>query len=383
MNPPRNILFRRRHDLVAAVLSGLWLAACGVEEPPKLELPSAETATAPAAKPEVTSVIVDTVVITPQQLAEEVVLTGELRAAESVTIRAETSGRAVSLHFTEGQAIDRGALMVKINDAELAAERKRTALRRDLAAQREKRFGALVAEGTISQDVYDEAASELAVFEAELELFDARIAETEIRAPFAGIVGLRAISVGSYVTPQTAITSLQALNPMKIDISAAERHASRFARGDRVTFTVAGNDQSFNARVYAIEPRIDAETRTIVVRAEAPNPTGALLPGAFAKVRLVLDSQDDALLVPSIALVPGLDSTTVFVVENGHAATRRVRTGRRTHVKVEILGGLAAGDEVIVSGIQHVRPGTPVIVEPRAATTSALGTGTASIAAGG
>lgn len=358
--PPTGL---RRATLLAVLV--LAMTACGVDEPPRLELKSsaespdvkagsdagtgtdampvrddgsASTTTADADQAK--QVVVGTIVVTPRSLTEDVVLTGELRAAESVVIRAETSGRTLSIHFAEGHAIRRGQMMVKINDAELVAERKRAALHRDLAAQREKRLGALIAEGTISQDLYDEAKNEFSVLEAELELFDARIAETEVRAPFDGIVGLRAISVGSYLTPQTAITTLQALDPIKIDISAAERYAGRFSRGDRVSFTVAGIERRFEARVFAIEPRIDAETRTILVRAEAPNPDRSLLPGAFAKVNLILDTQDDALMVPSIALVPGVDSTTVFVVAGGRAETRQVTTGRRTQAEVEILDGL-------------------------------------------
>lgn len=386
----------RRHPLRAltaacCLLTLPLLAACGVDEPPKLELPAraADAPRTPAATPaDAERVAVDTVVVAPRHLAEEVVLTGELRAAESVALRAETSGRAVSLHFAEGQAVSRGQLLVKINDAELVAERKRTALRRDLAAQREKRLAALVAEGTISQELYDESANELSVFEAELALFDTRIAETEVRAPFDGVVGLRAISVGSHLTPQVAIATLQALDPMKLDITVSERYAGRIHRGDALSFTVAGIDREFAARVFALEPRIDAATRTMLVRAEAQNPGGVLLPGAFAKVRLVLDTKGDALMVPSIALVPGLEATTVFVVEGGVAASRQVRTGRRTAAEIEILAGLAIGDEVIVKGIQSVRPGTPVVTQPQATATSGAleagaGAGAVAFAAGG
>jgi membrane fusion protein (multidrug efflux system) len=367
--------------LSSLLFIALTWTACGSSEPPGLELP--ERATASVTKdrppPAMPSVAVEAIRVATRRLDEEVMLTGELRAAESVDLRAETAGRTIAVDFDEGQFVRAGHLMVKINDAELVAERKRTALRRDLAAQREQRLGKLVAEGTISQDLYDEAANQLAVFEAELELFAARIAETEVRAPFDGVVGLRAISVGSYLTPQTTITTIQALDPIKIDVTAAERYAGRIRRGDTLRFTVAGFDTTFEAQVYAVEPRIDSATRTIQVRARAANPGHRLLPGSFAKVRLTLGAQNEALMVPSIALVPGVAATTVFVVENGKAAERVVSTGTRTASDVEILTGLSAGDQVIVSGIQSVRAGTPVLVStptaspPKADTENATG----------
>lgn len=360
-------------NLFCIFLLALVWTACGSSEPPGLDLPErtakerSPAASAPP-PPDTPSVAVEAIRVVARQLDEEVVLAGELRAAESVSLRAETAGRTIAVDFEEGQLVRAGHLMVKINDAELVAERKRTALRRDLAAQREQRLGKLVAEGTISQDLYDEAANELAVLEAELELFGARIAETEVRAPFDGVAGLRAISIGSYLTPQITITTVQALDPIKIDVTAAERYAGRIHRGETLRFTVAGFDRSFEARVYAVEPRIDSETRTIQVRARAANPSHRLLPGSFAKVRLTLGARNEALMVPSIALVPGVNATTVFVIEDGKAAERVVSTGTRTASDVEILDGLSIGDQVIVSGIQSVRSGTPVMVSAGAGT---------------
>ncbi len=363
------------------LLTALLWGACGSSEPPGLDLPertSEQTEPKPP-PPDTPSVAVEAIRIAHRQLDEEVVLTGELRAAESVSLRAETAGRAITVDFEEGQFVRAGQLMVKINDAGLVAERKRTALRRDLAAQREQRLGKLVTEGTISQDLYDEAANELAVLEADLELFGVRIAETEVRAPFDGVVGLRSISVGSYLTPQTAIATIQALDPIKIDVTAAERYAGRIRVGEPLRFTVAGFDRPFTAKVYAVEPRIDSESRTIQVRAQAANPGHRLLPGSFAKVRLSLGAQTEALMVPSIALVPGVNATSVFVVEDGKAAERVVRTGTRTASDVEILDGLSVGDQVIVTGIQSVRSGTPVLISPSA---PGIGTLTAADIAG-
>ncbi|RMH19299.1 MAG: efflux RND transporter periplasmic adaptor subunit [Acidobacteria bacterium] len=347
----------RRPVALLSLLAVPLVAGCGGDPLPEIGTARAAPAGETAA-PE--TVRVETYTVVPRPLAEEITLTGELRANEAVALKSEAAGRIVRLLFDEGQAVGAGQLLVKINDAELQAERKRTELRRRQAARREQRARALRAEETISQEVYEEALSELQVLEAELELLDARIAQTEVRSPFAGIVGLRAVSEGSYVTPATTIATLQSIDPIKVDVAAAERYAGRIRPGDRLRFTVSGLADVFQGTVYAVEPRIDAETRTLKVRARAPNPRRLLMPGAFANVRLVLGTVDDALLVPAIALVPGLDATTVFVVEDGVAQPRAVRLGVRTESLVEIAGGLEAGERVIVSGVQQVRPGTPV-----------------------
>ncbi|MEM9552860.1 MAG: efflux RND transporter periplasmic adaptor subunit [Acidobacteriota bacterium] len=306
------------------------------------------------------AVAVDTIVLERASLEDAVLATGELRADEAVELRAEESGRVVDLHFDEGERVEAGALLVEIQDADLRAELRRAQVREELAARREERARSLLDESTISEEVYDEAMNALKVARADVSLIEARLAKMRIHAPFSGVIGLRSVSVGSYVTSQTPIASLQKLDPVKLDFSVPERHAGAVAPGDRVEFQVTGSEAVFVGQVFAVEPRIDSSTRTLRVRARAPNTDGALLPGAFAEVRLVLDRRDDALLVPSIALVPGLEATTVYVVEDGVAQPRRVTIGRRTDERVEIVAGLAAGDQVIVRGVQQMRPGVPV-----------------------
>ncbi len=282
--------------------------------------------------------------------------TGELRANEEVDLRAEEEGRIVDLRFEEGQAVRKGELLVKINDADLVAEKRRLEVQRDLAQRREQRSRALLEEQTLSQDVYEEARGRLQVLEAQLEQVAAEIDKTEIRAPFAGVVGLRQVSKGSLINSSTTIARLQNLDPIKLDFSVPEKYAGELGAGDTVTFTVSGSDRTFEGKVYAVEPRIDPNTRTVQVRARAANKEFALFPGAFAKVRVVLNRQDGALMVPSIALIPGAQSTSVYVAKDGKAERRSVDVGKRTEDRVQILSGLEEGDRVIVSGIQQMRP---------------------------
>lgn len=303
---------------------------------------------------------VEVVVVEPTVLEEALWTTGELRADESVELRPEEDGRLVALHFQEGQRVEAGALLAEINDEDLEADLRRARVRLKLAEQRRDRVGALLGEKTVSQEVFDEAAGEVEMVEAEIELIEARIRQTRIRAPFSGVIGLRGVSEGAYVTSQTVIATLQRLDPIKLDFATPEKYAGVVGHGDRVEFTVAGSDRTWSGLVYALEPRIDPETRTVRLRARAPNPGGRLLPGAFAKVRLVLARAEETLLVPSIALVPGVRETTVWVVEEGRAVPRVVEIGQRTEERVEIVRGLDPGDRVIVSGVQMVRPGQAV-----------------------
>lgn len=300
-------------------------------------------------------------------LQQVLLVTGELRADEQVDLRSEVNGVVESIHFEEGARVRAGELLIKIRDHELQAQLQQARLRRDLAVTREGRARTLLAEDSISQETYDEAANNLRVLEAEIALIEARIDQTEMRAPFNGVIGLRSVSEGSYVSPSIGIASLQSLDPLKLDFSVPERHAGRVQRGDRIRFTVDGVDGSFEGSVYAVEPRIDPGTRTLRIRARAPNPRGLLMPGAFARVDLVLETVAKALTVPSTALVPGLAETVVFIEKDGIAEKRTIRMGMRTQAAVEVLEGVSAGERVIVSGLQQVSDGSRVkaqIVDP-------------------
>ncbi len=192
---------------------------------------------------------------------------------------------------------------------------------------------------------------------------EAQIDKTQVRAPFTGRIGLRQVSEGSYLSPQTTIATLQRVRPIKIDLSVPEKYGSQIQEGQKIRFTVRSSDQTYDGTIYAIEPQINAETRTLPMRARAPNPNGTLRPGAFADVTVVLGILDDALSVPAFAVTPSLGTQRVFVVEDGTAKPRNVTLGIRTDSTVQITDGLAPGDTVITSGIQGLRAGLNVRVE--------------------
>lgn len=302
-------------------------------------------------------------VVTQGLLAERVLTTGTLRANEEVELATEVAGKVTGISFREGTYVEAGQLLLKINDSELVAQRERALYRIRLAEQQVERQKALLDKGGISQEEYDLTLNQLRVLESELQLNEAQLAKTELRAPFSGRLGLRRVSEGTYVTPQTRIASLHDVSPIKIDFSLPEKYAGLIAIGSTIRFTVSGNPSVFTGRVYAVEPRVDENTRTIQARATSPNSDGALLPGAFADIELVLREHEDAISVPTIAVVPELGGRKVYALNHGRVEERMVETGIRTDSMVQVLSGLAPGDTVLTSGLQLVRPGMPAHVE--------------------
>jgi membrane fusion protein (multidrug efflux system) len=323
--------------------------------------PSGAAEQAPAARPRGAAPIrVTTETVRGGPLSEIVTSTGTLLAAESVELQAEVTGKIVAINFLEGSRVREGDLLVKLNDADLKARRLAASHEVALAERREKRIAELLKQGFVIPDDHDEAVNTVNVRRADVELTDAQIAKTEIRAPFDGIAGLRYVSEGSFVNAASQIATLQRIDTLKVDFAVPEKYADRIRPGSPITFTVAGRSETFAGEVYAYDPRIDTETRTLLIRALCPNPGEVLLPGAFANVELLLKETSDALLVPAEALIPDFEAAFVFVVKDGKAERRQVVTGIRTEDRVQILSGLEAGEVVVTSGLLQLKPGSPV-----------------------
>ncbi len=300
--------------------------------------------------------------VQPTRLEETLATIGTIRANEEVELVAEISGKISAIHFDEGSRVAEGQLLLEIDDSELGAERRRALHRVELAERAEARQRQLLEQGVISSEAYDVALAELNVLRAELQLIDAQLVKTRIRAPFGGVIGLRWVSPGSYLTAQTRIASLHDLDPVKLDLTVPERYVSLLGAGDGVSFRIGGLDREFDGVVYAIEPSIDSATRSLRVRARCPNPHGLLVPGAFANVRIAVRTVDRALTVPAIAVIPELGGTKVYVVRDGRAEPVPVTTGIRSEREVEVTDGLEPGDRVIVTGILRLQPGLEVEV---------------------
>ncbi len=330
------------------------------------KLIGAEKAAQPATKndrpTETPALPVTGVTLESQLFKETITATGTLRADEAVEIQTEVNGKISAVRFQEGQLVKAGDVLVKIDDSTLQASLRRSEARRALAVFRERRLARLVAEGGVSRQEYDEASGELDVLLAEGDIIRADIAKTEIRAPFDGRIGLRFVSVGAYVNPTTRIATLQRLDQLKVDFSVPERYATRVRTGDPLQFTAAGSNTTYTAEVIAQEPRIDVATRTILIRALCRDPDPNLLPGLFARVSFTVSQAENALLVPAIAIIAGLDERFVFVARDGKALRVPVRVGARTATHVQIIEGLQPGETVLTSGVQQLRNGLPVRV---------------------
>jgi membrane fusion protein (multidrug efflux system) len=302
--------------------------------------------------------------VEPEDVRERIVLNGSLVADEGVLLRAETSGAVVGVHFNEGGCVRRGDLLIKIRDDELQAQRRSAIYDLELASLNERRQERLLQSQSTTQEAFDEARIRRQNVEAQVALIDARIAKTELRAPFDGRIGLRNISPGAMVDTNTVVAALQAVDLLKVDFSVPERYLAEIATGQMISLRVEGVDRTFEGEIIAIEPRIDEVTRTLLCRARVHNDEGVLLPGGFATIELFLRRLDNAMMVPSVAIIPDLERTTLFVATDGRAEERVVRIGLRTADRVQVTEGLRPGDQVIVAGMQGLRNGTAVEVIP-------------------
>lgn len=353
-----------------AVLAGIAWPKLGPLWP-KAKAPSAEAGA--HGKERGDALEVTTFIVEPRPFVETITSTGTLLAEEGVELQAETNGKVVGINFHEGTPVRRGDLLVKLNDADLRASLERYVYGTKLAESRERRYAALLAQHVVTQQDYDAALGDLNVQKANVDLYKAQIEKTEIRAPFDGVVGLRYVSNGAYVNAATRIATLQRLAKLKVDFAVPEKYSGRLKVGRDIEFSVAGGLRRFTGRIYAIDPRIDTGTRTILLRAVCDNTDGSLLPGAFANVNLALEQIPDALLVPAEAVIPGLEEKNVFVSRDGVAERRAVETGARTAAQVHIVNGLKPGDVVITSGLQNLRSGQLVIPMQARATTKVAG----------
>lgn len=307
-----------------------------------------------------TAIISEAIVVQPQEFSDMLSLSGSIEANEQVELRSEVSGIAEKIFFNEGAKVSKGQVLVKINDVELRAQAVETATRQKLASENERRARLLLQKEAISQEEYDIASADFKTAQAQTQLINAQIAKTSVRAPFSGTIGLRNISPGTYVTPETLIAGLVNSTQVKITFSIPEKYASQVKVKSKITFTIAGSNEKFVAEIYAIEPAIDVATRTLRVRALAQNGEGKLIPGTFANVSLPLDKLQDALLIPTQAIIPVQNGKKVFVSVNGKAKEVMVETGARTDKDVLVLSGLKVGDTVLTTGLLTLKNEAPV-----------------------
>ena len=299
-------------------------------------------------------------IVSYEKLSNSVYTTGSILANEEVELRSEISGKIVEILFREGAFVSKGDLLVKINDSDLQAELRKAASKVKLVEDRETRQRQLAQNQMISQEDYESTLNDLEASKAEYDLIKAKIDKTEIRAPFSGVIGLREVSEGSFVTTSNIIARLQSLSNLKIDFAIPQKYASQVKIGDELSFKLSGSDFQYKAKIFAIEPKIDPSTRTLKLRAICTATYKGLFPGAFANVELNLKETEEAILITTVAIVPELKGQLVYLYRGGVATPQKVELGLREEKRVQITSGLAEGDTVITSGILQIRPGAKV-----------------------
>lgn len=289
--------------------------------------------------------------------------TGSLMANESVTLKSEVSGIVERIYFKEGEHVKKGQLLVQLNDDEIKAEVEKLQFTRKLNEDIEYRQKQLLQREAISQEEYETALTTLNTTRSDIKVRQVRLDKHQIRAPFSGVIGLRSVSVGSYLNPSDNIATLYSINPIKIDFSVPGKYSSQVNPGDKIDFTTDAHEETFTGEIYAIEPQIDPKTRSLKIRATSENKENKLLPGQFAKILLTLNSYESAIMIPTEAVIPELNGKKVYVYRNGVAETKQIETGIRTADKIQVISGLNAGDTVLTSGTLQLRQGTQVDIE--------------------
>ncbi|MEQ8904392.1 efflux RND transporter periplasmic adaptor subunit [Ekhidna sp.] len=305
---------------------------------------------------------VNAIIVNSEQLANTVNVTGSLIADESVVLNSELSGKIEKISFKEGQKVTKGQTIVTLNDDEILAEIEKLQFTKKLNEDDEYRQKVLLEKEAISREEYETALTTLNTVKSEIKVLEARLQKHYIKAPFSGISGFRDIAEGSYLNPGARITELYRINPIKLEFNIPSKYISLVNNGDQLTFEVDGYDEQFTGEIYAIEPLIDPQTRSISLRAKARNDESKLFPGQFARVSLTLETIPNALMIPTESVIPELSGKKVFLYKNGKVTPAQVSTGIRTEDRIQVTSGINEGDTVITTGILQIGPGMPVNV---------------------
>jgi membrane fusion protein (multidrug efflux system) len=333
---------RLRFSLILLLFSYFLIGACSDG---KNQLSRHESGTPGAKLP------VNAIVIQPRLLNSSIYTTGTLLANEEVQLRPEISGRITGIFFAEGSKVKRGDVLLKINDRELKAQLEGKEVEEKQASDLESRARRLFETKGISQEEYDKVASALKIMQAQKEVIQAQLAKTEIVAPFDGIIGLRYISEGSFVSTNMLVATMRDIDPIKVEFSVPEKYVKQIKKGTEISALVGDSQEEYKGVVYAVESKIDLETRTIKARAKIPNPHGDLIPGSFAKVNITLEQLPNAIVIPSESIIPEMTGEKVFICVNGKARSVPVKTGIRTETSIQIVEGLNPQDTLVVTGL--------------------------------
>ncbi len=299
-------------------------------------------------------------VVKPESFTETLSVTGSVEANEAVILKSEVSGKITGIFFNEGMHVAKGTLLIKVYDDDLQAQLTKAQANLKLTEDVEARQRQLLNKEAISRQEYDVSYANLQAAQADIALLQSQISKTEIKAPFDGTVGFRKVSPGEYITPGTDIASLVNDNPAKIQFAVPEKYSRMIGRNTVIRYRIEGLPEVRSAKVYAVEPTIDAATRTLQLKALSPNPGGELIPGAFVRIEVQMETQKHVVLVPAEAILSESAGQKLYIYRKGKPEPVIVETGTRTNDRVEIIKGVNPGDSVITTGMMQITPRTTV-----------------------
>jgi membrane fusion protein (multidrug efflux system) len=298
-----------------------------------------------------------------ERLSFELEALGTALANESIDVTAKVANQVTAVRFEEGQQVRRGEVLVELDGEQARADLAVAEAALAESRSQYQRSRELYTTKVLSDAQIEQIEATFKANEARVASARSRLGDTVVRAPFAGRVGLRRVSVGSLISPGTVITTLDDTSAIKLDFTIPETFVSAVQTGLKIVArSVSYPDESFEGTVSSIDTRVDPATRSVTVRALLPNPKGLLKPGMFLTVRLSRGAVD-AVMVPEEALVPEQGNMFVYVVQDGVAEKRPVRIGERRVGDVQVVDGLAAGELVVTEGTQKLRDGAAVAVQ--------------------
>jgi membrane fusion protein (multidrug efflux system) len=345
--------------LIAAAAGGYWMGQQRTPVAPTAQAMSAKGG--PAQGPAANAVTVEAAKVARASMPQTITAVGSLRSDESIMLRPEVAGRISAIRFQEGQRVAKGDTLVLLDPAINDAEVQQARANLTLAKSKFDRSVDLAKSNFISGQAKDEAENNLKVAQAALTLTEAKLAKATLKAPFSGIIGLRSVSVGDYVKEGADIVNLESIDPLKVDFRVPEMYLAQVKVGQPLSVALdAMPGKTFEGRVFAVNPLLDAAGRAVVIRAQVRNADTSLRPGMFARVRLVTKDVQSALVVPEQSLVPLGEEQFVFKVVDGKAVRAKVEIGQRRDGKAEVVNGVAADDMVVTAGQLKLRDGVPV-----------------------
>lgn len=301
---------------------------------------------------------VDVIIAATQKISDTLEANGTVVANEQTELRPEVSGILTYLNIPEGKNINKGTVLARINNIDLQAQLKKQQSQLLLAQKNVQRLSKLLEIQGINLADYDAAVNTATSLEADIAVTRAQLQKTIVYAPFSGTVGLKQVSPGAYVTPQTVLATIQQLTKSKIDFNIPEAYGNAIKVGQVISIVV--NNIAKTATVIALEPELNTATRNLLARAIVNE--GTINPGSFVKVLIQTGGEKNNIVVPTSAVIPDAQAKKVILVKNGKGVFTNIETGLRMPGGVEVLKGLKAGDSVIVTGVLYVRQNSAVKV---------------------